>query len=219
MGLHNNSARVVGRTIMMEKIPNEVMGRDFLIISNNALDYDLDSKVNMRRKMRILLMLSILMMGLLWSKSPKINTDQPAPDFVLLDQDSSLRKLSDYRGNWVVVYFYPKDDTPGCTKEACGIRDDYTKFAQQKIVVLGISYDSPRSHRAFIKKYNLPFTLLSDGDKSVSELYAAKGLLFADRKTFLIDPEGIIRKIYNKVDVTSHSIEILADITRLSATE
>ena len=164
-------------------------------------------------------MLSILMMGLLWGKSPKIYPDQPAPDFVLLDQDSSLRKLSDYRGNWVVVYFYPKDDTPGCTKEACGIRDDYTKFTELKVVVLGISYDSPRSHRAFIKKYKLPFTLLSDGDKSVSKLYAANGLLFADRKTFLIDPEGVIRKIYNKVDVTSHSIEILADITGLLATE
>ena len=217
--MHNNSARIVSRTIMMEQIPNEVMGRDFLIISNNALDYHLDSKVNMRIKMRILLMLSILMMGLLWGKSLKIYPDQPAPDFALLDQDSSLRKLSDYQGNWVVVYFYPKDDTPGCTKEACGIRDDYTKFVEQEIVVLGISYDSPESHRAFIEKYNLPFTLLSDGDKSVSKLYDAQGLLFADRKTFLIDPEGIIRKIYNKVDVTSHSIEILADITGLLATE
>jgi len=169
--------------------------------------------------MRILFILSILMMGLLWGRSPKISPDQLAPDFVLLDQDSSMRKLSDYRGNWVVVYFYPKDDTPGCTKEACGIRDDYTKFARQEIVVLGISYDSPESHRAFIKKYKLPFTLLSDGDKSVSKLYDAQGLLFADRKTFLIDPEGVIRKIYNKVDVTSHSIEILADLTRLSAPE
>ncbi|MCF7824920.1 MAG: peroxiredoxin [Candidatus Marinimicrobia bacterium] len=136
---------------------------------------------------------------------------QKAPDFTLVDQDGKDHTLSDYVGQQVVVYFYPKDDTPGCTKEACSIRDDYTKFEKDSIQVFGISYDDVKSHKAFAEKYNLPFTLLSDSDKSVSKAYGASGIFLPSRKTFLIDKAGILRKIYNNVDVTSHGEEILND--------
>ncbi|MFH1851599.1 MAG: peroxiredoxin [Candidatus Neomarinimicrobiota bacterium] len=165
--------------------------------------------------MRLISFLTLFILGSLWAKSAGLTVGMLAPDFRMADQDSTLCSLTDYRGHWVVVYFYPKDDTPGCTKEACGIRDDYTKFAQAGLTVLGISYDSPESHTTFKTKYALPFTLLSDSDKSVAAAYGAKGVLFADRKTFLIDPAGIVRKIYEKVDVTGHSTEILADHGRL----
>ncbi len=132
-----------------------------------------------------------------------------APDFSLPDENNTIHTLSEYRGQKVVVYFYPKDDTPGCTKEACGIRDSYDGFKAKNIIVFGISYDNGTSHRKFIKKHNLPFHLLTDADKAVSNAYGAKGIFFPSRKTFLIDEEGRLIKIYNIVDVLNHASSIL----------
>ena len=141
---------------------------------------------------------------------------QPAPDFSMVDQDGKTHKLSEYKGQKVVVYFYPKDDTPGCTKEACSIRDDYGLFEKNGIKVFGVSYDDSKSHKTFAEKYDLPFTLLSDSDKSVSKAYGTNGLFMASRKTFLIDEAGILRKIYENVTVTGHGAEILADFEALA---
>ncbi len=139
-----------------------------------------------------------------------------APDFSLQDHTGTVRTLSEFKGSYVVLYFYPKDDTPGCTKEACMIRDSYNDFETNGIVVLGVSKDSPASHVKFREKYELPFILLSDMDKSVINAYGADGLLFNKRVTYIIDPNGIIAKIYPNVDPASHAMELLQDIKNLS---
>ena len=138
-----------------------------------------------------------------------------SPDFTLLDQNEKEHTLSDYFGKKIVVYFYPKDDTPGCTKEACSIHDDINIFEENNIVVFGISYDSPKSHKKFAEKYNLPFTLLCDSDKSIAKLYNSAGLIFAKRNSFLINSDGLIFKIYKNVDVTTHTKNILNDFNNL----
>ena len=135
-----------------------------------------------------------------------------APDFTLPDENDSLHTLSDYRGQRVVVYFYPKDDPPGCTKEAYVIRDSFGLFDENDIVVLGISYDDAESHRDFKLKHGIPFHLLTDTEKSVSKLYGTKGFFFPSRKTFLIDKDGKLIKIYDKVDVVSHARDVLKDL-------
>ena len=149
----------------------------------------------------------------LQSNEVHLTEGQEAPNFTLKDQEGNEHTLSSYRGKKVVIYFYPKDDTPGCTKEACGIRDAYDDFVNQDIVVFGISYDGAEAHQDFIKKYNLPFNLLSDSDKSISKLYGTEGTFFPMRKTFLIDENGMIKKIYSKVSVVGHGNEILRDFS------
>ncbi len=147
-----------------------------------------------------------------------VSANNPAPDFELLDETGTPRRLSDYRGKPVVLYFYPKDDTPGCTKEACGFRDDYSEYAKAGVVILGISPDSPKSHAKFKEKYNLPFTLLADEDHQVCELYGAWGRKkFMGREydgvlrtTFLISPEGTILRVFPDVKPEGHSKEVLA---------
>jgi peroxiredoxin Q/BCP len=138
-----------------------------------------------------------------------------APEFSLQDHTGTIRTLSDYKGSYVVVYFYPKDDTPGCTKEACMIRDMYDEYAQNGIVVLGISKDSPESHIKFKEKYELSFTLLSDPGQSTIQAYGASGTLFNKRITYIIDPEGVIAKVYPDVDPASHAMELLNDLKTL----
>jgi peroxiredoxin Q/BCP len=140
----------------------------------------------------------------------------PAPDFSLQDHTGTVRTLSEFKGSYVVLYFYPKDDTPGCTKEACMIRDSYNDFETNGIVVLGVSKDSPESHVKFREKYELPFILLSDMDKLVINAYGADGLLFNKRVTYVIDPNGIIAKIYPNVEPASHAMQLLQDIKNLS---
>lgn len=157
----------------------------------------------------------LLVIGVIMAKDNKINIGDKAPNFTLIDQDKIEHTLSDYFGKKIVVYFYPKDDTPGCTKEACSIRDNYKDFEDSGIVVFGISYDSPKSHKKFAEKYELPFTLLSDIDKTVAKLYASDGILVAKRNTFLIDPDGKIFKIYENVDVTTHTKNILQDFSEI----
>ncbi|BCX15687.1 MAG: peroxiredoxin [Candidatus Parcubacteria bacterium] len=145
----------------------------------------------------------------------KIN--QKAPAFKLKDQDGNERKLSDFKGKWVLLYFYPKDDTPGCTKEACDIRDNFRQFKNLDIVVLGISPDTVASHKKFALKYKLPFLLLADEKKLVVKKYNVwgkkkfmgreyEGVL---RTSFLIDPQGKIVKIFKNVKPVGHSKEVL----------
>jgi len=141
-----------------------------------------------------------------------------APDFALLDETGTSRKLSDYRGKDVVLYFYPKDDTPGCTTEACAFRDDYSDYEKAGVVILGVSADSPKSHAKFKQKYQLPFTLLSDEDHSVCEQYgvwAKKKMMGREymgilRTTYLISKEGLVKKVFEDVKPSGHSKEILA---------
>lgn len=131
-----------------------------------------------------------------------------APAFELLDQDNKMHQLSDYLGKWVVLYFYPKDDTPGCTKEACNFRDSYQEFIKRGMVILGVSQDSVASHLKFASKYHLTFPLLSDPDKNMIKAYEAGGLI-SKRITYLINPQGLIAKSYDKVNPLTHAKQIL----------
>ena len=140
-----------------------------------------------------------------------------APDFEARDAGGNAVKLSDLRGRKVVLYFYPKDDTPGCTKEACSFRDGFAEFERRGIEVLGVSTDDEKSHRKFAEKYSLPFTLLADTDHNVADLYEVYGekefmgrkYMGVARKTFLIDEEGRLRKVFDKVKVDEHADEVL----------
>jgi len=132
-------------------------------------------------------------------------------DFTLLDQDNVAHKLSDYSNGKVLLYFYTKDDTPGCTKEACTITAVYDDFKKAGITVLGVSSDSPESHKKFREKYNIPFTLLSDPNKKVIKDYDADSMLFTKRISYLIE-NGIIIKTYPKVDPANHAMEILNEM-------
>lgn len=134
-----------------------------------------------------------------------------APDFTAPDEHDSIHALGEYEGRWLLLYFYPEDDTPGCTTEACGFRDAFDAL-KEKVAIVGVSADSSESHRRFIQKYSLPFTLLADTNKKIIDAYGANGLFFKKRVSFLIDPQGIIRKIYDSVKPEQHAQEILRDI-------
>lgn len=154
----------------------------------------------------------------------KLKEGSKAPDFTLQDQDGKAHTLSSYGGKWVLLYFYPKDDTPGCTKEACTIRDSYESFRRSKLIVLGVSTDPVKSHQKFKEKYSLPFTLLADVDKSVVRAYGVWGkkkfmgreYMGTSRMSFLIDPDGKIAKVYEKVKPAAHAAEVLTDKKDLS---
>jgi len=145
---------------------------------------------------------------------PRLNA--PAPDFTLLDQDGKSHTLSYHRESWVLLYFYPKDDTPGCTKEACSMRDSLPDFGTLKAKVFGVSVDTVASHKKFADKYQLPFTLLADPEKEVVKLYGVAGPLMARRTSFLIDPGGVVKKIYEDVNPVTHAKDVLADLARLT---
>jgi len=149
--------------------------------------------------------------------------DSIAHDFTLPDQDGNQHTLSNYRGQWVLLYFYPKDDTAGCTKEACAIRDAFPDFKKLNVVVLGISVDSVESHKKFAEKYGLPFTLLADIHKKVVNDYGVwakkqsmdreeEGII---RTSFLIDPMGEIEKVYRDVRPEKHAEEVLEDLRKM----
>ena len=142
-----------------------------------------------------------------------LSVGSTAPDFKLPDAQGKFHTLSDYRGKKVVLYFYPKDGTPGCTREACNLRDNYKMLQEKGLVILGISYDDSASHKEFKEKNRLPFTLLSDKKKKVADLYGAKGGIFsffgAKRITYLIDENGKIIHVFNKVDTGNHAEQIL----------
>jgi peroxiredoxin Q/BCP len=146
-----------------------------------------------------------------------ISAGIPAPDFELLDDTGQSRRLSEFRGKSVVLYFYPEDDTPGCTKEACAFRDDYSAYEKAGVVILGVSPDSPESHAKFKAKYQLPFPLLADPGHKICEAYGVwgpkqfmgkeyEGVL---RTTFLIDPQGNIVRVFEQVRPSEHSAELL----------
>jgi peroxiredoxin Q/BCP len=143
-----------------------------------------------------------------------------APDFNLLDQNGESHQLSDFSGKWIFLYFYPKDDTPGCTTEACSVRDNFQVLKNKGVEVLGVSVDSVKSHKKFEQKYDLNFTLLADEDKEVVEKYEVWGekqmmgkkYMGTFRTSFLINPKGEIAKIYEKVDPKKHLTEVLEDL-------
>ncbi|WP_234554151.1 thioredoxin-dependent thiol peroxidase [Thermus caliditerrae] len=147
---------------------------------------------------------------------PYMEAGSLAPDFALPDQDGRLHRLADYRGRWVVLYFYPKDDTPGCTKEACGFRDRMGDLQDLGAVVLGVSADGVESHKRFAEKYGLNFPLLADPERQAILAYGAWGKkkLYGKeyegvlRQTFLIDPEGRIVKVWRKVSPEGHAEEV-----------
>lgn len=146
-----------------------------------------------------------------------IAEDIKAPEFELKDSEGKNHKLADYAGQTIVIYFYPKDDTPGCTKEACSFRDSYQDFRDAGIEVIGISPDTEKSHLKFRRKYDLPFVLLADPDHAVCELYGVWGVkknygreyegVF--RSTFIIDPQGIVKRVFKNVKPSDHSQEVL----------
>jgi peroxiredoxin Q/BCP len=149
---------------------------------------------------------------------------QPAPDFTLLDENNKSHTLSGYRGSPVVLYFYPRDDTPGCTTEACNFRDDHSEYEDVNAVILGVSADTPKSHAKFKEKFNLPFTLLADTETEVCRMYGVWGLKKSfgkeyegiNRTTYLIDADGVIVKVFEKVTPADHSEEVLATLKALA---
>lgn len=146
-----------------------------------------------------------------------IEVGNKAPDFTLENQDGKKISLKDYLGKKVVLYFYPKDDTSGCTKEACNFRDEFPKFSKSKAVILGVSPDSTKSHKKFAEKYDLNFNLLADEDKKVVEKYGVwkeksmygRKYMGVERTTFIINEKGKIKTIFNKVKVDGHNKEVL----------
>lgn len=143
-----------------------------------------------------------------------------APEFSLPDQDGKPRRLAEWRGRWVVLYFYPKDDTPGCTTEACSFRDDISLITQLGAQVVGVSIDDSASHKTFAEKYRLPFPLLADTTATAARQYGALSdwvvVRMAKRYSFIIDPAGRIARVYLEVDPARHVQEIVADLKRLS---
>ncbi len=146
---------------------------------------------------------------------------QPAPNFTLPNQDGKKTSLEDFKGKWVVLYFYPKDFTKGCSMEAHNFKEDLTKYTAKNATIVGVSVDPPDSHKSFCAKEGLDFTLLADTGAKVSTLYDSTMNLgiatLSARHTFLIDPKGVLRKVYDKVDPDKHSSEVLADLATLQA--
>lgn len=148
---------------------------------------------------------------------------EQAPVWKAEDQNGAMRSSRDYLGKWIILYFYPKDDTPGCTKEACAFRDGYPKYKKAGIEIIGVSVDSVKKHAKFVEKYSLPFTLLSDEDKVIVEAYGVWGkkkfmgreYLGTNRVSYLIDPKGKIANVYEKVKPEDHAEEVLVDIKKI----
>jgi peroxiredoxin Q/BCP len=175
--------------------------------------------------MKIYILIALLGLGFLAFRMISVagtlpQVGQTAPGFKLTDANNQLHQLSDYSGKWLVLYFYPKDDTPGCTKEACHFRDDLFQLEKLGAKVVGVSVDDTDSHAKFAHKYSLPFPLLADKDGTVADSYGALtnlGIIkIAKRYTFLIDPKGKIAKTYLSVDTSRHSQEIIDDLKKLS---
>lgn len=170
-------------------------------------------------KFTIALLAGALLLPAAAGASERPAVGSPAPEFRLQDQEGQWHALSDYRGQWLAVYFYPKDDTPGCTTEACNFRDNIYAFRAIGAHVVGISVDDVESHKAFATKYKLPFTLLADVGGEVSDAYGVlrdfKLMKIARRESFIIGPDGSIVKHYEDVDPDEHTQEVLADLERL----
>jgi thioredoxin-dependent peroxiredoxin len=136
------------------------------------------------------------------------------PDFSAPDQTGAVRHGGEFRENWLLLYFYPHDNTPGCTTQACSLRDHYASL-KRYVNVVGVSNDSVRTHAAFASQHELPFTLLSDRDRAITRAFGVGGGFYAKRTSFLVDPDGIIVKVYERVKPRRHPEELLADFTEL----
>jgi thioredoxin-dependent peroxiredoxin len=164
-----------------------------------------------------ILMAMVLVFGSGIARAEPLKVGQPAPDFSLPDQDGKRHKLADYRGKWLALYFYVKDDTPGCTEQACKFRDDIHELADLGAQVVGVSVDDSTSHANFARKYNLPFPLLADSKGEIAARYDSlrgDGSM-AKRNTFLIDPEGRIAKIYLSASTARNSADVIQDLKKL----
>ena len=172
-------------------------------------------------RLSVIKQLSLLVFLLITSSSVLANLEvgDKAPNFILNDQNNQAHQLSDYEGRWVILYFYPKDDTPGCTTQACDFRDAVKRIIASRSVVFGLSLDSVESHKRFSDKNNLPFSLLSDEEgvaaKSYDSLNNFMGYKSAKRNTFIINPQGFLSKIYLSVDPKTHSQMVLNDLSLL----
>lgn len=175
--------------------------------------------MNLRRRALCQLLSGSVVFGAGLAQAAVPDVGQAAPDFELPDQQGKLRRLQDWRGKWLVLYFYPKNDTPGCTEEACTFRDDWLQLQALGAEVVGISVDSSASHAAFAQKYKLPFPLLADEKGEVAARYGTLSdwvvFKYARRYTFVIDPQGRMAKAYRSVDTAKHSAEIVADLKQL----
>ncbi|MDE2617135.1 MAG: peroxiredoxin [Burkholderiales bacterium] len=175
--------------------------------------------MNLRRRTLCQLLTGSAVLGAGLAQAAVPEAGQPAPDFELPDQQGKTRKLADWRGKWLVLYFYPKNDTPGCTEEACTFRDDWLQLQALGAEVVGISIDTSASHATFAQKYKLPFPLLADEKGEVAARYGTLSdwlvYKFAKRYTFVIDPQGRMAKAYRSVDTAKHSAEIVADLKQL----
>lgn len=163
------------------------------------------------------LMAMVLFFGSQAARAEPLEVGQPAPDFSLPDQSGKVHKLADYRGKWLALYFYVKDDTPGCTEQACKYRDDIHQLTGLGAQVVGVSVDNSASHANFAKKYNLPFPLLADSKGETAARYDSlrgDGSM-AKRNTFLIDPQGRIAKIYLSASTSRNSAEVIEDLKKL----
>lgn len=171
--------------------------------------------------MRIIVSIFACLISIIAVAAPEIG--EPAPEFCLQDQDKKWHSLDEYSGKWVVLYFYPKDDTPGCTTEACAFRDDIFAFRKLGVTILGVSLDDVESHIEFSEKYSLPFPLLSDADAQVSKAYGVyrnRGIMkYAKRETFVVDPNGVIARYYPDVEPDKHSQELQTDLAALIDSE
>ena len=172
-------------------------------------------------RLSVIKQLFLLVFLLITSSSVLANLEvgDKAPNFILNDQNNEAHQLSDYEGRWVILYFYPKDDTPGCTTQACDFRDAVKRIIASRSVVFGLSLDSVESHKRFSDKNNLPFSLLSDEEgvaaKSYDSLNNFMGYKSAKRNTFIINPQGFLSKIYLSVDPKTHSQMVLSDLSLL----
>ncbi len=166
------------------------------------------------KKFLLSILTALLPASIFAGEPPAVGSTAPA--FHLQDQNGDWHDLSDYRGQWLAIYFYPKDDTPGCTTEACNFRDNIYAFKAIDATVVGISVDDVASHKKFSDKYKLPFTLLADENEEAAKAYGVlrdyKLLTLASRQSFLVDPEGKIAKHYADVNPDEHTAEVLADI-------
>ena len=172
-------------------------------------------------KKNIISIASILFFFLITGTSiAEINTGQTAPNFNLQDQNGNWHTLDNYKGQWVVLFFYPKDQTPGCTTEACNFRDNIFEFQKLNTQILGVSLDDIESHQAFSEKYSLPYPILADVNKECATEYGVLGkfmmMTIAKRQSFLINPEGSIVKHYKKVNPDTHTNEVIVDLKRLT---
>ena len=175
------------------------------------------------KTLKRLLLVTVAILITQFSTNAQVSEGMSAPDFKLQDQAGQWHELKDYRGEWVVLYFYPKDDTPGCTTEAKNFKDDMAEYTKLNAKIVGVSLDDIESHKQFAEVYGLPFTLLADTEKQAAEAYGVLTSIgpinFTKRETFVIDPEGQIVKHFADVDPSSHSDTVLATLTEIQSAD